>query len=89
MLRLLPLLLLVTACSEERRDEAAPAPPMPPEAPIPQPAAAAMKSEPLMPVPGDKAQLDRLLTLGYTVHDDHMHKPGVAACPKMSNDMVR
>lgn len=51
--------------------------------------AAAMKSEPLMTVPADKAQLDRLLSLGYTVHDDHMHKPGVAACPKMSDDMVR
>ena len=32
-------------------------------------------------VPKDKAQLDRLLAMGYTVHNDHMHPPGVKACP--------
>jgi len=32
-------------------------------------------------VPKDKAQLDRLLAMGYTVHNDHMHPPGVKECP--------
>ena len=32
-------------------------------------------------VPKDKAQLDRMLAMGYTVHDDHMHPPGVKECP--------
>jgi hypothetical protein len=32
-------------------------------------------------VPKDKAQLNRLLAMGYTVHNDHMHPPGVKECP--------
>ena len=32
-------------------------------------------------VPKDKAQLDRLLAMGYTIHNDHMHPPGVKECP--------
>ena len=32
-------------------------------------------------VPKDKAQLGRMLAMGYTVHDDHMHPPGVKECP--------
>ena len=35
----------------------------------------------LIAVPKDKAQLDRLLAMGYTVHKDHMHPPGVKECP--------
>jgi hypothetical protein len=34
-----------------------------------------------IPVPKDKAQLDRMLAMGYTVHEDHMHPPGVKECP--------
>ena len=34
-----------------------------------------------VPMPDDKAQLLRLETMGYTVHDDHLHLPGVKACP--------
>lgn len=36
--------------------------------------------EKMIPVPKDKAQLDRMLAMGYTVHDDHMHPPGVKEC---------
>lgn len=32
-------------------------------------------------VPKEKAQLDRLLAMGYTIHNDHMHPPGVKECP--------
>jgi len=35
----------------------------------------------LIPIPKDKAQLDRMLAMGYTVHRDHMHPPGVKECP--------
>lgn len=31
-------------------------------------------------IPKDKAQLNRLLAMGYTVHEDHMHPPGVKEC---------
>jgi len=31
-------------------------------------------------VPTDKAQLKRMLAMGYTVHEDHMHPPGVKEC---------
>ena len=36
--------------------------------------------ERMIPVPADKAQLKRMLTMGYTVHEDHMHPPGVKEC---------
>lgn len=35
----------------------------------------------LMPIPKDKAQLIRLLSMGYTIHEQHMHPPGVKSCP--------
>ncbi|HVM21874.1 MAG TPA: hypothetical protein VM308_01040 [Sphingomicrobium sp.] len=35
----------------------------------------------LIEVPGDKQQLERMLAMGYTVHEDHMHAPGVKECP--------
>jgi hypothetical protein len=39
----------------------------------------------LIPIPKDKAQLGRLLAMGYTVHKDHMHPPGVKSCPLDKN----
>jgi hypothetical protein len=36
--------------------------------------------ERMIPVPTDKAQLKRMLAMGYTVHEDHMHPPGVKEC---------
>ncbi|HEX6072227.1 MAG TPA: hypothetical protein VFY95_04385 [Sphingomicrobium sp.] len=35
----------------------------------------------MLAVPEDKQQLERLLALGYTVHEDHLHPPGVKECP--------
>ena len=35
----------------------------------------------MIPVPSDKVQLERMLTMGYTVHEDHLHSPGVKECP--------
>ena len=36
--------------------------------------------EGMIPVPTDKAQLKRMVAMGYTVHADHMHPPGVKEC---------
>lgn len=35
----------------------------------------------IIAVPEDKQQLQRLLAMGYTVHKDHMHPPGMKECP--------
>lgn len=45
---------------------------------MPGKAGAEMK---LIPIPKDKAQLARLVSMGYTVHQNHMHPPGVKSCP--------
>jgi hypothetical protein len=47
--------------------------------------AKAMAEMHLIPIPKDKAQLNRLLAMGYTVHKDHMHPPGVKECPLDKN----
>jgi hypothetical protein len=36
--------------------------------------------ERMIPVPKEQAQLQRMLAMGYTVHEDHMHPPGVKEC---------
>jgi hypothetical protein len=43
----------------------------------------------MIPMPKDKAQLKRLLAMGYTIHEDHLHAPGVIGCPKMSENPVQ
>ena len=42
----------------------------------------------VLPIPEDKAQLERLVQMGYKVHDDHLDPPGVASCPKMADNPV-
>jgi hypothetical protein len=48
------------------------------QSPMAGKAAAEMK---LIPIPKDKAQLARLVAMGYTIHQNHMHPPGVRSCP--------
>ena len=43
----------------------------------------------MVPKPKDKARLKRLLAMGYTIHEDHLHAPGVVGCPKMSENPVQ
>lgn len=43
----------------------------------------------MIPMPKDKAQLKRLLAMGYTIHEDHLHAPGVVGCPKMSENPIQ
>jgi hypothetical protein len=88
MKRLAVLFLLgIAACGKQADREsrqpparsAAVAVPMAPQSAVagkPAPTKAAM-----IGVPEDKAQLKRLLAMGYTVHEDHLHPPGVKECP--------
>jgi hypothetical protein len=79
------LALGLCACGNESKTAVQRAPA---QAVVPAPAAqsmvagklAATKAEMIM-VPADKQQLARLLALGYTVHEDHLHPPGVKNCP--------
>ncbi len=80
-------ILLLAGCSEAADDTAAsrnePAP-----ATLPATAGTQSKAALMLPLPDDRAQLDRLLAMGYQAHDDHLHAPGVTACPKMAENPV-
>jgi hypothetical protein len=76
----------LAACSQQKpaevRNEARQA------APVSLPARSPPKQALMLPIPQDRAQLERLLVMGYTVHEDHLHAPGVTSCPKMSENPV-
>ena len=80
-MRLLVALLVLgaAACGQQPESKEVAAAPAPAATPMAQPTAA--QKSMLVPIPDDKAQLLRLETMGYTVHDDHLHLPGVKACP--------
>lgn len=84
-MRLLILAVLLLAACSEQKDETAAAPKAPAELPATD---AQSKAALMLPLPADKAQLERLVSMGYTAHDDHLHAPGVTACPKMSDNPV-
>lgn len=89
-IRTIVLLAALGACSqqpeEQQRQTAAPAPVAPaPPAATPM---ASVQQAAMIDVPKDPAQLKRLETMGYTVHTDHLHAPGVSVCPKMSGDPI-
>ncbi|HEU4705127.1 MAG TPA: hypothetical protein VFS45_05415 [Sphingomicrobium sp.] len=78
-------LLMLGACSPEpeaARDERPAAPAAGQAAPQPR------QSSMLMSVPDDPEALKKLVAMGYSVHDDHLHAPGVTSCPKMGEDPV-
>ncbi len=91
-MRTIVLLFALGACSqqpaEQPRQTAAPAPAAPaPAAPAVTPMAPVQQAA-MIDVPKDPAQLKRLETMGYTVHTDHLHAPGVSVCPKMGDDPI-
>jgi hypothetical protein len=74
------LVLGVSACGQAK-DPAVKQQPMqavPQLMPTGKPAAS---NAAIIAVPEDKQQLQRLLAMGYTVHEDHMHPPGMKECP--------
>ena len=85
-MRTIVLLLALGACSqqpaEQSQETAAPAEAAPATADAPVHQAA------MVSVPKDPAKLQRLQKMGYSVHEDHLHAPGVSSCPKMSDDPV-
>jgi hypothetical protein len=85
---LIAALLLLAACGEEKKHQAAVVAPVTPAA-LPASAAPQSKAALWIPIPKDKAQLQRLLAMGYKIHQDHLHAPGVNGCPKMSEDPVK
>jgi hypothetical protein len=87
MKRLAIVMLGLAACAKQGTDNSAqrlaskpPALPVVPAAQSPMPGKGAAEMK-LIPIPKDKAQLTRLLAMGYTVHQNHMHPPGVKSCP--------
>jgi hypothetical protein len=86
---MLVALLVLASCSPEpeaNQDQSVPAVAV---SNMPGSGTAAKQASLLLPVPQDRAQLERMLSMGYTVHEDHLHAPGVTACPKMSEDPVK
>lgn len=91
MKRFVMILLLGLACCGRQADLSGAQAPV--AKPIAFPATAAQSAMPvkagaemkLIPIPKDKAQLARLISMGYTVHNDHMHPPGVKSCPLDKN----
>ena len=77
----LVLILTLTACGEGSAPPAqAPRSSVSAANGLPSAAATPAAMESKMPVPADKAQLKRMLAMGYTVHEDHLHPPGVKEC---------
>lgn len=84
-MRIFVLLLALGACSQQPAEQArsqAPADAAPATPAVPTHQAA------MLSVPEDPAQLKKVEAMGYTVHEDHLHAPGVSTCPKMGSDPV-
>jgi hypothetical protein len=85
-MKLLPAILLLglASCGEAGDDRTAQRSAQPAAAAAPAELVAskpATAQAAMIPVPDDKTQLDGMLAMGYTVHEKHMHAPGVKACP--------
>ena len=81
--RTIVLLIALGACSQEPREASTEQPAA--TGPVPT---APLKQAAMVSLPKDPAKLKRLEAMGYTVHEDHLHAPGVSACPKMSDDPI-
>lgn len=87
MKKLFVALVMLAACSQQKQPETRPAPRQ--VIPVDLHGKAPQKQSLMLPIPKDHAQLERLLAMGYTVHEDHLHAPGVTSCPKMSENPVQ
>ena len=69
--------LAAAACEGRTPDSVDETPPA-----VPNVAAApSSKPAPVVPMPKDQAELDRLILAGYSPHGKHLHSPGVNECP--------
>lgn len=84
-MRVLAIVLILGACGQKPAEQAGE-----PLAGAGQPAmpATPVKQAAMLSVPEDPAQLKRIQAMGYTVHEDHLHAPGVSTCPKAGDDPV-
>lgn len=93
------MLFVLGGCAPEAEEAISQAAPAASAAPVAlaAPAAAAIPGAPpaapqsaMMMIPTDPDSLKKLEAMGYTVHADqnHMHAPGVNACPMMSDNPV-
>lgn len=83
--------VLVGACAPEGQEGQAQSPELSAgKVEVPAAAAAAVPaaSSQLMAIPDDPDALKRLEAMGYTIHGDHLHAPGVTDCPKMGDGPV-
>jgi hypothetical protein len=78
--RLVLIALAACACHRQPQENRAAAALAIPENVIPTKAPAS-KPPSVVPIPKDKAQLDRMILAGYTPHGNHLHPPGVIECP--------
>jgi hypothetical protein len=87
------VLLGLAACGQDKHSQTGPETRQVPSVSVPakasMPAAGSPKRALMIPIPTDRAQLQRLLAMGYTIHEDHLHAPGVTSCPKMSENPVQ
>lgn len=73
------LALFAAACGEANNDRVTAEPSAAPRD-LSAPAQVS-KAPAVVPLPEDRAQLDRMILAGYTPHADHLHAPGVESCP--------
>ena len=81
MNRVLALIALAASgCDRQPEQSAAP---QRPAAPLDISVEQAPSSKPpaTIPMPEDKAEVDRMIVAGYTPHGKHLHAPGVKECP--------
>lgn len=91
MMRVLLAALLLAGCSQHRQPQESHASRLskPVAVAAAMPTSGQSKTPLWIPIPKDKAQLQRLLAMGYKIHEDHLHAPGVTSCPKMSENPVQ
>lgn len=87
MKKLFVAFVMLAACSQQKETETRPASQQ--AIPVDLHGKTLRKQSLMLPIPADHAQLERLLAMGYTVHQDHLHAPGVTSCPKMSENPVQ
>lgn len=83
------ILLGLSACAPDAEAETEPAAqPAMATIEIPGAATSVPTKARLMDMPDDPQAVRRLEAMGYTVHEDHLHAPGVNSCPKMGDGPV-